>query len=55
MGLTVPPSPATTPSATATTNPSSTPGQQTESSTNQDAFSQFMTRMVKILILLYYI
>lgn len=54
MGMTVPPSPASTPSATPTTNSSAAPGQQTDSSTtNQDAFSQFMTRMVKILISLY--
>ncbi|OXU25105.1 hypothetical protein TSAR_006677 [Trichomalopsis sarcophagae] len=51
MGLTVPPSPASTPSATPTTNTSSTPGQQTDSSTNQDAFSQFMTRMLSAMAL----
>jgi hypothetical protein len=53
MGLTVPPSPINTPSATPTTNPTPTTGQQqapqTETPNQQDAFSQFMTRMVRFI------
>ncbi|XP_014218444.1 ubiquilin-1 [Copidosoma floridanum] len=53
LGLTVPPSPVSTPNATTTTNSSSPAGQQTptESSNQNDVFSQFMTRMLSAMAL----
>jgi len=53
LGVTVPPSPVSTPSATPTTNSSTPAGQQTSSSTPNEPneFSQFMSQILSAMAL----